>query len=380
MRKLKAGIITIHKIKNYGSALQAFALQDFLERKIGWNVEIIDYKFPNAFHRSHRYKGIKKRIRMMLHDFKVNNPLYNKLQKKRFRHFWKTYLHLTSKKYASPKALKAEHFDYDIFLTGSDQVWNPNTLCGDTIMMLDFAENNNKRFAYGASFSVTALPTQFIELYKNNLSKYISIGVREKSGISILKDLGISTNIELVCDPTLLLTKEEYTPLVQSCSIKLPEHPYILVYCLGYAFNPMPKILHVLNEVQSNTGYNVIFINNVIEGFQGKYLHYKNIGPCEFAALFAYSSFVITSSFHGTAFSVINRKPFYAITPRTKDSRISDFLIFLGLQSRIMYTDSDKKAEKNCDIYTDEIESKINSLRNHSINFLKRIDEYCKQQ
>ena len=247
-------------------------------------------------------------------------------------------------------------------------------------MMLDFTGDNNNRFAYGASFSVTTLPTQFIELFKNNLSKYISIGVREKSGISILKKLGINTDIELVCDPTLLLTKEDYAPIVESCNIELPEHPYILVYYLGYAFNPMPKILHVLNEVQSLTGYDIIFINNIIEGYQGKYHFYKDIGPCEFAALFAHSSFVITSSFHGTAFSIINRKPFYAIAPRTNDSRISDFLNSIGLQSRIMYTDSDKKAEKNCDIYTDEVESKISSLRNYSINFLKKIDEYCKQQ
>lgn len=370
---MKIGIITIHKIMNYGSALQAYALQNFLESKLGHDVEIIDYKFPNKFHRFQRYKGLKK-WKMKVHDLKMSLPFVNRQKKKNFQAFWRQFFHLTPL-YKSQKAIRKACFTYDIYITGSDQVWNTNTLCGDTVMMLDFAPEGSRKFAYGASFATTSLNQDYADVFKKYLFQYEEIGVRETTAIQILKDLGCKQSIELVCDPTLLLTCKEYMPLVEKARISISEKPYILVYYLDYAFNPMPAIQEVLNTVYKKYGYRVIFINRPINGFVGESVTIKDIGPCEFVYLFHHSKFVITSSFHGTAFSIINRKPFYSIAPRTADSRISDLLKAIDLQSRLVYTDEQFYLEDNQDIYTVEIENNIESLRNKSIHFLSRLNE-----
>ena len=371
---MKVGIITIHKIINYGSALQAYALQQFLEMHMGNDVEIIDYKFPNSYHRSIRYKGLK-RLKMKVHDFKTNLPFVNHAEKKSFRLFWKCFFHLTPL-YKDQKALWESHLTYDVYLTGSDQVWNTNTLCGDTVMMLDFAPRGSRKFAYGASFTTTTLDINYTDIFKKYLLQYERIGVREASAINILKDLGCHQSAEVVCDPTLLLTRAEYLPVIEKSRVSIPESPYILVYYLEYAFNPMPVILEVVNKIYKKYGYEVVFIDNAINGFRGKNIIIKGIGPCEFADLFYHAAFVVTSSFHGTAFSLINRKPFYSIAPKSKDSRISDLLKSIGLQSRIAYTDEKFCIDSNQDIYTAEVENAISTLRQKSINFLKKINEH----
>ena len=123
------GIITIHKVYNYGSILQAFALQTVCER-LGFQVEIIDYRFPNAFHfakmecESHK-KNIKAFVLKLCYGF----ALYK--QHRAIDCFVSQYLHLSERKYASPDELKASPPQYDIYMTGSDQVWNPRYCYGD---------------------------------------------------------------------------------------------------------------------------------------------------------------------------------------------------------------------------------------------------------
>lgn len=332
---MKIGVITIHKILNYGSALQAFALQTFLEKETGCRCEIIDYLFPNCYHIKERNYTLVEKLKRKFHILKDN--CFHKHRKKRFEFFWNNYLHLSNLVYKTQNNLKSHPPEYDIYITGSDQVWNTNTLMGDEMFLLSFVRNKARKVAYASSFGADSVGAKYIDIFVRNFKEYDCIGVREKTALRLLDELGVKNYKCVVCDPTLLLESSDYERLIQHSEISI-EYQYILVYCLSYAFDPYPAILSVLNDVYEKTKYRVVFINNTVRGFRGDYKLYNNIGPCEFVYLFKNASFVVTSSFHGTAFSVINKKPFISVSPEHNDTRIKDFLSFIGLEANLVYS------------------------------------------
>lgn len=374
---MKIGIITIHKILNYGSALQSYALQHFIDTNFECTTEIIDYKFPNDFHVNKRFKGLK-RIKRHLHYLKLNFSFKYHKKKRLFSRFWKEQYSVSKKAYSSQRSLMETPPFYDVYLTGSDQVWNTKTLCGDKIMFLDFAPLTSLKFSYAASFAFPTLDEKYKDSFTRYLSSYKAIGVRESSALNILNDLGLKSKGTLVCDPTFLLEKKDYDSLLPNSTLTLLDEPYILVYSLSYAFDPMPAILSTLNKVHAIKKQKVVFINNMVKGFVGNYELIENIGPYEFIHLFSKASFVITSSFHGTAFSVINRTPFLSISPKYKDGRLSDFLRHLSLENRIIYNDQTKPYLEEGEVFNPTVISKIDEYRAESIRYIKNMIEKVK--
>ena len=372
---MKIGIITLHKIINFGSALQAYALQKYIQIATNEDVEIIDYIFPNKSYRENASFLIRLRSNLRLIYYGIFKRRY--IQLYRFRLFYKKYLHLSKKTYDSDVAIMKRPPLYDVYLTGSDQVWNVKTLYNNPIMYCSFAPFTAKKISYGASFATKDIPFSYRDEIKHRLLKYSHIGVREYSSLEILKTLEIPDSISQVCtsDPTLLLSAEDYECIVSDSKIHIKTE-YILVYYLNYAFDPEPVISYVSSYVQKKYNLPIIYIGS--KGFKryvdGKKIYnYTGLGPCEFAYLIKNAKHVITSSFHGTMFAIIFRKPFTAILPNSmhSDTRIKDVLKTLGLEVCGIEADSNIKDFQFLDYpYDSLVEEKIKYYIDRSRNFL----------
>lgn len=374
---MKIAILTIHKILNYGSALQTYALQNYLENnKEGVICDIINYKFPNSYHRKERNKklNIYRITRNRIHRLK--EFFSTKERRRRFELFWKENYHLT-KYYSSQNSIKScSPKGYDIYILGSDQVWNPNTLCGDDVFLFSFLESNSYFFSYASSFGVTTIDnTPYYDSFKKYLPRFKGLGVRENTAADILNKLDLK-NIQVVCDPTFLLNKNDYAKLANKSSISI-KGEYILIYMLNYAFNPFPAIQDVVEKVYQQLHCKIVFIGRSFNFIKKDTAIYKDIGPYEFLYLFMNAKFVVTSSFHGTAFAIINRKPFVSIAPHTRDSRIQDLLEVLGLKANLVYNNQNNVKVNFDQKYDDSIENNINILITKSKKYIiNHIQQY----
>ncbi len=340
----KVGIITMHRVKNYGSALQAYATQYVVE-KLGYECEIIDYQYPNVyqFERGYYHDPVWKFIiKSNLWWLRSKWRKHNKL-KYRFKQFYKNFLKLSSF-FDSPQSIRSAPPAYDIYLTGSDQVWNPKYAKGDTVFLLDFV-TSKKKIAYAASFASDKLEGQFANSFKPLLQQYEAISVREAGGKKIIKDL-LGKDVPVVLDPTLLLDADEWSRLSSLCAKhSCRGKKYILVYMLDYSFAPSPVIYDVIRRLQEQTSYEVVSIKKLDENRISPYKTVEEAGPLEFLQLFKHASYVVTSSFHGTAFAINFGIPLFPIIPPSSmsDDRQTSLLKSLDIEQCGIPTDIDVK-------------------------------------
>lgn len=323
----KIGLVTIYQVPNYGSVLQCYATQKVLI-ELGHDCRIIRYKFPNEWHYRH---GLKRgsSIKTFLRN------LFPRKKAKVLNAFRNEQYHFT-KKYNSLDDLYREDWsDYDCFITGSDQVWNTRFTYGDKFFLLDFVPNEKSKFAIASSFASKHLPETFHNTFKNGLSKFSAISIRENNGVSIIKnELKIDKPIKVILDPTLLLSKDEWLAMNKGLATT-PQRPYILFYMWAYAFEPRPYIYEVVRYFQEKQNCDVIALEGYEENTYTKSMGVLNRGNAsieEFIDLFSKAEMVITSSFHGTAFALNFCKPLISIVPnKTEDDRQTTLIKALGL-------------------------------------------------
>lgn len=361
---MKIGILTMHKVVNYGSALQAYALQHFL-RNQGFENEIIDYVFTNKPH------GIKNWIRYLIKcDF---------LKDLKFRKFWNENYILSTYSFLRKEEITEEKCKYDIYMTGSDQVWNPNHKGCERTFMFDFIKSPfAKKISYASSFSTSIIPEDYRKDYSKLLSKYSFVSVRESNALNLIKEL-TGKNASLVCDPTFLLDKNAWEVLRIQSKIKIQE-PYVLFYILTYAYNPYPEIENIIQKIQKQfEGRKFIFLNGKIsDRRRANSIVLNNITPNDFISLIERAEFIVTTSFHGTAFAVNFRKPFYSIiqSDLALDDRMYSFLDKIGLQKRAICYNKSLNYE-NME-YNSDTESKIQNFIEQSKNYLlKSLNSFC---
>lgn len=330
---MKVGLITIYHVPNYGSVLQAYATQVLLEM-MGARCSVINYKYPNEWHWAHgatRNTGIHAFVRKLFPDKKTR--ILNE--------FRNQYFHFT-KKYPSLAELNSENWDdFDAFIVGSDQVWNVRFMLGDSTFLLSFVPDCIPRYSLASSFALQSIPMQYKKKYCLELSKFSALSVREQNGVSIIQDnLRIDKPVEILLDPTLLLSKEQWRQHIPRSKFK-KRHPYILFYMWDYAFDPKPYIFEVAKHFQAQTGCDVI----ALEGYRkpqeacGLIMEKRTTSTIpEFIDLFANAELVITSSFHGTAFAVNFGIPLISIIPKTGgDDRQQTLLRNIGLSHCIIH-------------------------------------------
>ncbi|NLM48334.1 MAG: polysaccharide pyruvyl transferase family protein [Epulopiscium sp.] len=290
---------------------------------------------------------------------------YNYFKKRKFINFSNEYLNISKKRFKSLEELKEINNDYDYFICGSDQIWNGTMIRFDSAYFLSFVDNTEKKIAYAASFGKVDISDQEFEFYKRELNNINKISVRETSASVIVKKCS-NKFAEVVLDPTLLLSGTEWKYI--SRKEKVPKEPYILTYCLSNN----KEMQDFIKKLRLQTGYKVIGISRgLVPMFRE--CAFAVPSPLEFVQLFSNASYVVTNSFHGTAFSTNLNKNFFTFIKGERNtatnSRIVDFLENLGLADRI-YTKCPKEKINISQPNFEEVNKKLEALRKKSINFL----------
>lgn len=378
------GITTIHGINNFGSLLQTYATQCIIER-LGYQPTIINYRYPNEYHlelnRQHNpYATYKAPFRMRLRRALYCRLLSAKVNQKKdilFKKEQKALLTLTEQ-YEDQESLRKNPPKFDIYLTGSDQVWNPRYMYDDCTYMLDFIHNVPK-VAFSASFGTTDLDDEHKRIYRPLLEEYSSISLREQSGVGIVKDI-CGKDAECTCDPTLLLNGEEWSQVFNDEPIIKEE--YILCYVLTYTANPYPYATTFIKHIQKHLKKRVVMLDETgLYWMDPTCKSYQCYGPRDIINLFQNASFIISSSFHGVAFSINFKKNFYSLFLRgVKDERQESLLKIVGAEDRFICVGDLLPEPSTFDIKDwDGITEKLNEYRRKSKNYLsKALDEASK--
>lgn len=361
---MKTATMTFHAAHNYGSALQAYALQRTIQ-DLGHENQIIDFRTPrqmDMYRVFTKRKGIKYLIKNLtrgLHYFALQE------RHRRFESFIDSKLVLTNERYTSIRELELANFDFDCYVAGSDQIWNPIPVDFDWAYYLPFVKSG-KRIAYAPSLG--PLSSVGDETFQKQIAEYVSlfdhVTVRDNDAAEKMSKLTASTP-QVVVDPTLLLDKATWELLVTPKRIH--EGRYIFFYTL-FADSEMIDMVKGLSQ---KFGLPVVVSNfsnqhDVLNPFEK---HYDS-GPLEFLNLIYHADMVITSSFHGTAFSVIFQKKLYSIRGN-RDARISTLLNAVGMSECVVSNVEDIRKK---DIGTPDyrvVEQKLHQLAESSKSILK---------
>ena len=367
----KVGTLTFHIAHNYGAMLQAYALPKAVE-SLGYRCEIIHYCFPYIYKWGHVERlgdllekhgfvgGMLRFVKRMLSG--VYNP---SLQKNKFEHF--IYHTMPLSKGACRSAEELNNLDYDAILFGSDQIWNSGLTNGIAKEFVGgFAcQEKTKKIAYAASCGRSSFNQEEKESYYPLLGEFSAVGVREKGFCDALCQDGFPA--KLVLDPTLLLTKHQWQSLIQAK--KYQKRRLQKEYLLVYVFDEDPSVYRLIDALKERYDLEVCCIAYKMKDEIKKYHVYTDCGPEEFVSLVAGASRVVTTSFHGTAFSVLFEKPFYCVPHPTLHERTDSLLALLDLEDRNCNADTNIAAMQEIDWTS--VSEKLAHHRKESLDFLK---------
>ncbi|WP_165021096.1 polysaccharide pyruvyl transferase family protein [Dysgonomonas sp. ZJ279] len=370
MNKKTIGIITMHKVLNYGSVFQAYALQKYLETH-GFDNDLIDYLYPNEYNKQfHKQSSLLSKLKNKILEIVLGNP--RKRKSKRFENFYETHFKLSPEQYNSKKSIHENPPQYDVYITGSDQVWNTKYIGDDTSFLLSFAPEEQMKISYASSFASSSVDDKYKELYKKYLAQYNHLSVREKEGVQILKN-AMGLDGQLVLDPTFLLKSQDWNILANKSELPLPKS-YILVYVLDYAYNPYPYVTNLIKAIQIEMNMEVVVLDMVETQLVGAkhILRIRDAGPYDFLKLFRDATFVVTTSFHGIAFSLNYSKPFYAVLndENTGDNRMFNILKLVGAEDRALVKNSPFPSFSDMSMDYTVIQKNMDLLREQSSDFL----------
>lgn len=299
---MKIRTITCHDCYNFGASLQAYALQTYLE-SLGHDVQIIHYK-PDYLSQHFNMMAVsnpifdKPFIKQLYLLAKLPGRLMALKRKKVFDEFTAKYLKLT-RRYNSYEELKADAPKADAYIAGSDQIWNTLFRNGrDAAFYLDFGEPEVKRISYAASFATPDVVPEYREFVEKELKGLDCVSIREKTSLPLLASLGRPDGVE-VCDPVFLLDKEHWNNLVNNSTYTTPKEKYILLYLSDRGKN----IEKIAKEMRKQTGWKIYAVGAVTAPYADSNL--TNAAPLDFVGLIRDAQFVVSNSFHATAFSLI---------------------------------------------------------------------------
>lgn len=310
-------IITCHYAYNYGAVLQTYALCKYLN-DIGHQTEVINY-------RPWYYKGSTKTTNKLKRALRKLVRIPDNIKSEKiFYSFLERYVPI-SIEYKTYAELKNSQLIADLFIAGSDQIWNFNLPNGtDDAFYLDFVYQGGKA-SYAASLGMDELTNEQRMYLKLKLSKFNYISVRETSAKKQLEESGIS-NVRVVMDPVYLLNKNDWLTIMKKPKF-FPENKYIMVF----AFNRQMEIFEFGKQLARAHGYRVISVNTFWEDvLLGMDHYFWNCMPEEFLYLLYHAECIVTNSFHGLSFSLIFNKPVILFEKDDKgNSRMNDLINML---------------------------------------------------
>lgn len=323
--------ITCHHSFNHGAMLQAYALQAYLQ-SLGHDVQVIDYRpyYMPQLHVNFNWAPDQYNYLILRQLYRIIKLPYLKLEQRRrnaLEQFFKKYISITDTEYQSISDLKENPPIADLYIAGSDQIWNTSFQNGnDAAFYLDFGEPN-RRISYAASFATESLKSGTEEFVKNKLDNLDAISVRERSGLQILQELGYEGRI--VVDPVFLLNKEWWN---QFDNPDLESKRYVLTYDFEKNGTNIASIAKRLASLADCKVYSV-------SPFKRDYADkcFVDVSPDVFVSLIKHAQCVISNSFHGTAFSIIYEVPFFVVNRKDGlNTRMKDLLDHYGLTERII--------------------------------------------
>lgn len=342
----KVGIITIHNSPNYGACLQSYALYKYI-KDYGDDVEIIDLHRPIAYEdyvpsrkyicsrplRQNLLSGIKTKVKQLLGVKKKPTTLYSPTAIGKFYEF-NSVIKL-SRPYKGIDELYANPPIYDLYISGSDQLWNPTqAYCLEPYFLTFVPEGQGKKISYATSVGITELRDKEKTDFARWLSLYDDISVREHQAQDLLQGLLKTKKVNQVADPTFLLAPEEW----RQKAVKPKQTKYILMFTLHH----QPEILDYCLRLSRQSGLPMIALGQIQpDVFDGSYSAVKDAGPKEFLGYIQNAEMVITDSFHCTVFSLImGAKNFYTYIARnnSRGSRIVDLLSTYNLKEHLLAT------------------------------------------
>lgn len=359
---MKIGILTYHRAHNYGAMLQAYALRTFLQNQ-GHIVEFIDY-WPDS-HKS-QYTLIKP-IRGKSLYFKILNFVSDGLtlirraiRMKKFNEFRNVHLginHLIQ--YSSNDNIIQEQ--YDCVIVGSDQIWRTHEYEGkhvgiDPMYLCANIPHSTRCISYAASMGIIALTAKDEELMRTYLQKFSTILVRENSLKQLVENIGYTAQV--VLDPTLLLSKQQWNKLIP------PQRYHQKKYVLFYELMPSKEALTFAVKKAQTMNCELLIMDSIIHTLPRKN-HISYASPIEFMHAIRDAEFIIATSFHGTAFSLIFEKQFITIGLQKNADRVKTLLQQLGILEH--YQDIPLELQ---DINYDKTNTILHSIRQKSQQFL----------
>ena len=335
---MKIGIITFNSAHNYGAVLQVWALQKKLHDE-GHQVEVINYR-PSVIDRVYQIFEPKRisgneLVNRGCHKLQfIKAKMTNSSKAKRYKKFEKFIREVlpSTKPYHSYEALKNAEFDYDLMITGSDQVWNGNITKGiNGAYFLAFGDEKIKRISYAASIGKEAFDEEekiIVEKYLKDLD-YISVR-EEKAKVAV--DQLTDKEVDLVLDPTLLLDREKYDTLKKPFPVKGGD--YIFVHNV-HLVKVDARLNAIVEEISKRTGLPVVS-NRADYNFSNEIGKFSANGPEEFLGVIDGAKFVITNSFHATVFSTIYEKNFITVPHYKNPDRMRNLLQMFGLENHLI--------------------------------------------
>ena len=364
--KKTVAYLTRHTVSNYGSVLQTYATQTAIE-KLGYDPVCINYyrsdeKPKELVHTLLQCSKWNKNLLTRMFYMVTQKPVYA-YAGKRFEKYRKI-VKVTEKEYNNELELINDTPKADVYLTGSDQVWNTIT-CDkiDPVFFMSFLKNNEKRVAYAASFGGATVKDEDKELISELLKKYSAITIRENSGIEIANSL--SVDAKQVLDPTFLLTKEEWEKL-------LPDRKCNEKYVLVYQLHPNKKFDKYAKAFAKSKGLKLYRISHCFHHMvrSGKFICCPPIE--DFMWYIKNAEYFLTDSFHGTAFAIGFNTQFVDVLPKKYSERISSILQLIGYNDRILQSYDDFGITDNRIDYN-KVNEIIKTEREKSYNILKEM-------
>ena len=319
MHVVKVAILTFHNSpNNAGAVLQAWALQRAIDR-LGHNAQVIDYHRKYADYNKWWSFDSLGGLCYTLKRFPCEI-----IRQERCNAFRRCCLKLVGTKHGRCMDFK----DADAYIVGSDQVFNPRNNEMNPDFLLDFVPHGKKRIAYGASFGTDAFPDEYMQMLEKNLPRFNALSVREYSGAETVKRIA-DIDAQVVLDPTLLHKAEEYRPLMEAeRSVSPPNEPYVFMYIIGN--HPDARLIALEKAREIGAKRIVVMTNGRAEWHLPQLGIFRRIhvySPSDFLAHIASAAYVVTNSFHGTAFSIVFNRPFVSLRNGTAgDNRMATLL------------------------------------------------------
>lgn len=355
-----ASFITVHVGFNFGSKLQTIATSEIL-KKLGFTPICVNYIPPRVTHKRYWEKAFSNPIKFIRRLLFFPVHLISECN---FDGYLSKHCKV-SKPFYSEDDFSKNCPKADVYVSGSDQLWNYKHNEGnDKHYFFDGLEG--KKIAYASSIGMTSLPDGYATYVKEQLSQYSAISVREQSAVELLGKMGI--NATHVLDPTFMLNKVEWTSFA---SKRLVKENYIFVY-LPYNIKDKDLVYRSVRKIAEKKKLKVVsYSDNIIKDKHADQTIYF-VNPGDVLSLILHADVVMTNSFHGTAFSINLNKQFWTYMPSSFSTRITSILDLCDLNNRLLDDEiTDIRVNEKADFtYTNSV---LLQERQKAYNFLTKV-------